>query len=264
VNPLSALFPEGDYRFHLGLRPGGAEGFFRPRDPTGRLLDERRHWLTTMPGRHAQMLPGGQAPLRAFLPQAAAWGAPVPAGAEPLVHLGGMLEPDWLLLAVDARGDVRLQGGVLCFPTSWALEDKLGQTIDEIHGPVPGLNQAIGGQIGRFFHRLKPGHAFCRQNWGLTAVDELNLHPALNRPRPGLPFDPSGLWLRVEHQLFTALPAEVGWLFGIRIELIGLDAVRADPAAAMGLRRALVTMPVPMAAYKGLETVREPLLQWLA
>ena len=37
-----------------------------------------------------------------------------------------------------ADGLYRLIGGVLCFPSSWVLRDKLGRPISEVHGPVPG------------------------------------------------------------------------------------------------------------------------------
>ncbi len=263
MNTLAALFPDENFRFHLGLQRGEPAEFFAARDTTGRVLAERRRWLATDELRYARLLPGGEALLGETLELAKIWGAAIPAGSESLVGLGGGLEPDMLLMAPDGQGEHRLCGGVLCFPTSWALEEKLGQPMSFIHGPVPGLNQAMGPQIGQFLARLKPGTAYFRHNWGLAAVDELNLHPALRRPRPALPLDPARLWLRVEHQALLALPSGSGLVFGIRIELMPVETVRAHATAAAGLKRALETMPAAMADYKGIGDVRLPLANWL-
>jgi len=173
------------------------------------------------------------------------------------------VEPDFLLLSPDASGAFRLRGGALCFPTGWALEEKLGQTLDFIHGVVPGLNSALASPIQQFLNRLKPGVAFHRDNWGLTASDELNLHPARGVPAPDLPTSPERLWLRVEHQVLVALPESGGIVFGLRIALHRLDTLVGDGVAAAGLRRALTSMSPEMAAYKRLDRVRQVVVSWL-
>jgi len=173
------------------------------------------------------------------------------------------LEPDFLLLSRDPAGLFRLRGGALCFPTGWALEEKLGHTLDFIHGVVPGLNAALGPPIQQFLTRLKPGAAFLRANWGLAATDALNLHPARRVPPPALPVALARLWLRVEHQALCALPRTGGIVFGIRVALHRLDDVARDPAVAAGLARALVSMPDALAAYKGLAAIRAGLVKQL-
>jgi len=264
VSALAELFPSGDFRFHLTLRRQEPDGFFRPHDPSGRVLAERRRWLASDPGRYAALLPDGLPVLEEFSALAAGWAPPVPVvpGGNVIHQAGARWEPDILLLRADAAGQFRLQGGALCFPTGWALEEKLGHTLDFIHGPVPGLNAAIGGPIQQFLGRMKPGIAFFRDNWGISASDELNLHPARNLPAPALPVDMERLWLRVEHQVLLALPQSRGIVFGIRIALHRLDAVAADPAAA-GLRQALETMPAAVVDYKRIETIRAELIRRL-
>ena len=255
MTPLAELFPDGDYRFHLTLRRGEPAEFFRTRDKSGRILAERARWLAENPARYAALLPEGE-PLLAELAELGEkdWGLP---RATSVHALGAVLEPDFLLLSPDAAGAFRLRGGALCFPTGWALEEKLGHTLDFIHGVVPGLNPALASPIHQFLAKLKPGVAFQRDNWGLVANDELNLHPVRKLPAPALPVALDRLWLRVEHQALVALPRTGGILFGIRIALHRLDQVALDPAAAAGLRRALTSMPAEVAAYKRLDTVRE-------
>ncbi|HVU23172.1 MAG TPA: heme-dependent oxidative N-demethylase subunit alpha family protein [Opitutus sp.] len=261
MGALAELFPDGDYRFHLTLRRGEPRAFFAREDASGAVLAERARWLAADPPRYAALRPEGEPLLAEVVEMSRAWGAAV---ADSMAALGAALEPDVLLLSRDEAGQFRLRGGALCFPTGWALEDKLGHTVDFIHGVVPGLNAALASPIHQFLARLKPGTAFHRDNWGLAATDELNLHPARALPAPGLPLRLDRLWLRIEHQALVALPRTGGVLFGIRIALHRLDTVAVDRAAAAGLRRALATMPAELAAYKRVDAIRSSLVDALA
>lgn len=263
---LADLFPDGDFRFHLTLRRGEPAEFFRSRDPTGSVLAERQRWLASDPGRYMAVLPEAEPAVREFSALASAWqlvlagasGTYVPVEGV-LRDLGGSLEPDLLFLSAGPDGRFRLQAGSLCFPTGWALVEKLGDTLDFIHGVVPGLNAALESPIHQFLSRLKPGPAFLRDNWGIAATDKLNLHPERRLPAPDLPARLDQLWLRVEHQALLALPESHGIVFGIRIALHRLDAVASGPHAK-GLRRALETMPREVIAYKRLDRIHAYLL----
>ena len=263
---LADLFPDGDFRFHLTLRRGDPEEFFRPRDPTGAVLSERQRWLASDPGRYMAVLPEAEPVVREFFGLASAWRL-ILAGASSaylpvegvLRDLGGALEPDLLFLSAGPDGKFRLQAGSLCFPTGWALVEKLGRTLDFIHGVVPGLNAALESPIHQFLSRLKPGPAFLRDNWGIAATAKLNLHPERKLPAPDLPARLDRLWLRVEHQALLALPESRGIVFGIRIALHRLDAVVSSPHAK-GLRHALETMPREVIAYKRLDRIHDYLL----
>jgi dimethylamine monooxygenase subunit A len=270
-SPLAALFPEGDYRFHLTLRRAEAREFFAAQDPGGGVLSERARWLQSDPRRYAGLLPEGRPLVEEFAEMCARWREPAnggpapPAGAaddDTLGQLGRALEPDLLFLSPDASGLFRLRAGVLCFPTGWSLEEKLGHTLDVIHQVVPGLNAALGASIQQFLARLKPGPAFLRDNWGIAPTDELNLHPARRLPPPAPPVALDRLWLRVEHQALVALPKTRGLVFGIRIALHRLDAVVGAGFGAP-LRRALDTMPSQLAEYKRLDAIRGELVRLL-
>jgi hypothetical protein len=257
---LAELFPSGGHRFRLTLRHGDPAAFFRPQDPAGRVRAERARWLAAAPGRYAALTPEGE-PLRAeFAAMAGAWGL---ACGDTVETLGAALEPDVLFLSPDDAGAFRLRGGALCFPTGWALEEKIGQALDVIHGVVPGLNPALGAPIQQFLAKLKPGIAFFRDNLGLAASDELNLHPARRIAAPSPPVALDRLWLRVEHQVLLALPWSDGVAFGIRIALHRLDALAAEPAAAEALAAALAELPEALAAYKRVLEVRDELARVL-
>ena len=256
MSALAELFPAGDFRLRLTVRRGEPLDFFAPRDPSGKILAERARWLALEPARHAALTPEGEPVLAEFAERCCTWNLQ---SAKKLSDLGAALEPDILLLTPDAAGTFRLRGGALVFPTGWALEEKIGHTLDFIHGVVPGLNAALASPIQQFLSRLKPGVAFLRDNWGLAATDELNLHPARGLPPPTLPVALERLWLRVEHQALVALPRTGGVVFAIRIALHRLDDLARDAAAAAGLRRALATMSDDLAAYKRISGIRADL-----
>jgi dimethylamine monooxygenase subunit A len=264
---LADLFPDGDYRFHLTLRRAEPRDFFAPQDPNGAVLAERAHWIAAEPTRHTAMLPEGASVFAEFAAMAGSWGLVGPASGPnttpTIATLGAALEPDILFLSADDNGQFRLRGGALCFPTGWALEEKVGHPMDFIHGVVPGLNAALASPIHQFLSRLKPGTAFLRDNWGLAGTAELNLHPARRLAAPAPPAALDRLWLRVEHQALLALPQSGGIVFGIRIALHRLDAVARNRAAAAGLRRALASMPADVAAYKRLDSIRTAVVDLL-
>lgn len=265
---LARLFPDGAYRFQLRFERSAPEDFFRATPHHAALIAERRDWLARAPLAYAGLRPEGEAVMRAAGHCAGQWGG-FPAGPEQTsaweqcLALGQFWEVDFLLLR-SARGEaIRLVGGVLCFPSSWRLTDKLGLPIEAIHGPVPGLNPALGAGIQKFLAGLKPGQAWLRENWGLSRSPELNQHPDRLLPRLDAAVRIEEVWLRVEYQALVALPASQGILFGIRIGNHPLAEVMADGEARTGLRRALETMPEALAAYKGIAPARGRLIELL-
>ena len=280
------VFPDQAYRFYVGLRKGDAARFYAPTSQRESLLAQRRLWLETSPQDYCALGDDGAALLDEAVELAARWQSlspddlaairdvsvlSLPDEREPrLVHLRQCLElalrwePDFLLLRPDTDGLVRLVGGAVCFPSWWALREKLGLPLTEIHGIVPGLNAVLGGQIQTFLARLAPGVSWERENWGLARTPELNLHPLRNLPRLKPPLVLGEVWLRVEHQSFVALPQSRGILFGIRLKVHPLAEIAQDRAAAHRLQRALATMPEDVARYKGLAEAREDLLRILS
>ena len=259
---LADLFPGADFRFGLNLRRGQATDFFSPTAEAEALLTERRQILETSPELHAGFPPGSETILASFVE----WLRSNHLLKADILHptgmeLGRILEPDFLL--VEAGAGRRLIGGCVCFPTAWALPEKLGRPLAEIHQPVPTLNPKLGQAIGRALEGLRPEQPLTRENWGLTASPERNQIPSQNLPKLGLVDSLASVWLRIEHQIFLALPAGAGLAFAIRISSHRLcDVLQSAPERA-GLRRALQSMPEEIARYKGLAAVRPALLRLL-
>jgi len=242
-------------------------------------MAERKQWIENSPGRCVVVLPECAPLLEETSEFARQWRRlkqePVPSGDEAkdrtaststatqCADLGCHWEPDFLLMKLEMAGQVRLVGGCVCFPSSWSLEEKIGQPIEVVHGVVPGLNSAIGSQIQGFLAKLRPGVAWLRNNWGLTRSAELNQHPARKLPRLDQTVTVKEVWLRLEHQALIALPLSNGVLFGIRLEVRPFSEVCQDRMLAARFSRALQTMPESMAVYKGLADARDKLIQLL-
>jgi hypothetical protein len=269
---LRDYFPDEDYRHYLSLGRMEPSGFFKPTPEHDALLAQRAPLLQTPDRRYADCTDIGAPPLRETARLAAEWGqvsaavtAKSDAAADELCRaLGREWEADFLLLKPGDDGEMVLHGGCVCFPSSWAFEEKLGRPLAWIHQVVPGLNAALRQPIGGFLRKLRPGVAWTRWNWGLSRWLQLNQHPSLGLAKLAPPLTEDDVWLRIEDQSLLALPESGGVLFGIRIRVVSLREVKADPVAAQRLHRAIATMPEAMLRYKNLWEAKSELLRLLA
>lgn len=248
----SRLFPLEDYRFPMGLRRGDIAAFWHPQDSSGQMVRERQRWLEKDPQYYVAEL----AEAAPILQEARAW----------VQAITTQCEPDWAVLSSGLDGqadDPVVLGGEVVFPSGWSLPEKLGQPLESVHGPVPGLQAALGKSISAFLRRLEVGSAWERENWGLSADAELNHHPS--RLLPGLTVHASlsDTWIRLERQFLTRLPVSKSILFGIRVSHHRLEEVARLPGMAAGIIRALETIPDAVAEYKGLLEARGGLIQQL-
>ncbi len=270
-NPSALLERINDPEFEFNLRgwKEPARGFFAPSPHRAELLAERRHWLAHNPERHLVYLPTAADMVLetielarifdpAFMP---------PAGAEPpelLKSLGQHWECDLILCRTPLGGQMSMEAGVVCFPSYWAPEEKIGLPVWDVHAPVPGLNAAIGHKIDHLLNRLPPGSAWLRLNWGLSASAERNQHPLHRLPRLTGATPIESIWLRLEHQALLRLPVTAGVLFGIQLYSFSMPALRAKPAAASAVAGQLRSMPLEMRVYKGIHHVASRVADWLA
>ena len=246
---------------------GEFSDFYGPTPEKARILGERRQWLKDEPKKYLAVLPEATDLVQETIELGIEHGT-LPQGiSTPISHhegarfLGENWEPDYLLLR-RADDQLRLMCGCVCFPSSWALEEKIGLPISEIHNVVPGLNQNIGRQIQTFLERLKPGACWLRSNWGLSRSPDWNQHPSRKLPRLDANVQLHEVYFRVEEQSLVALPKSNGVLFGIRLKIIPLTGY-AGTEEGLRLAEAIETMPEPMAVYKGIANARSRLIELL-
>lgn len=248
------LLPDADYRLPMNLRAGDAARFWRYSEEAGAVIAERRRWMEAEPERYFGWVPDSAEPAA----EAVAWLAAVTGQAfAGSAEAACGVEPDWAVLSGEATLGFPVLGGAVVFPSGWALEEKLGRPLAAVHAPVPGLETALGAQIGTFLARIAPGAAWERDNWGLSADPALNQHPSRPIRRMTAGATLAKTWLRLEQQFLTRLPQSGAILFGIRVTNHRLDQLVAEfPAVGPRLARALATMPDQLAAYKGLAPAR--------
>lgn len=272
-------FADEDFRFRLGTVPGSAEDFFAWSADAAEVLAERRRWLTTDTDRYAALLPEGTEIAEELFECVADWpmlrDLPTAGAISPMqrmLALSHCWEPDFVLLAPHAGSAneegggepvFTVVGGCVCFPSGWRLTDKLRQPVEQVHQPVPGLNQAIGSQIDRLLIKLRPGKCVVRANWGVCRSPELNQHPDRHLPALESPVRMDEVGLRREDQCLFALPRTGGIVFGIRISHTSWSELRANKTVAQSVARGLRTMPDGMLDYKRLLPVCEELARLL-
>ncbi len=145
----------------------------RPPPDTPEIVRERARWLELEPVQSSALLAEGNPLVTGTAALAQQWNPLAAPGnaAEPhaqLLPLEKSCEPDFLLLRGGESVSFRLIGACVCFPSSWALEEKVHRPIAEIHAPAPTLNATLGAGINQFLGRIRPGAEWARTNWGLS------------------------------------------------------------------------------------------------
>jgi hypothetical protein len=244
----------------MGLHRSDAGAFLTPRDAAGAVRAERARWLSDDPHTYAALTLAAEPALSDSVALANTHGATIDVSLAPweqLLALGRAWECDFVWMHDDGAGAHRLAGGCVCFPSSWALRDKLGKTMSETHAPVPGLNAALDRQIETFFAKMMPGDAWVRENANYSRVPALNQHPAQAHPPLDASVTAGDFWIRLEHQLLLKFPVSRSILFAIRVEVVTLQQVLTAPEAAARLARWLETMPRDAAEYKSVVEARD-------
>ncbi|MBZ9794978.1 heme-dependent oxidative N-demethylase family protein [Mesorhizobium sp. ES1-4] len=193
------------------------------------------------------------------------------AGA-PLVAASLLVQEDLILMRRDDSG-WRLAAGSLCFPSSWALTEKFGKPLQQIHEPVPGFGPGTrpADLINRMFDGLQ-GQAVERYNWSIQSGDAL-YHPLSNVERIDRATSrptrfPDGdvkahAFIRVERQTLRKLPASRDILFTIRIHLDPIAVLARHPdrsTLAASFAAQLDALDSAQLDYKGLTSDRDRLV----
>ncbi|POF31059.1 heme-dependent oxidative N-demethylase family protein [Roseibium marinum] len=183
-----------------------------------------------------------------------------------LLTASRLVQEDLIIMRPGPEG-YRLVAASLCFPSSWSLDEKFGQSMHGIHENVPGFNGARMGQtVARLFDNLKPEQLVGRFNWSVYPDGNLH-HPRPKQIRPEI--SGSGLarlFLRVERQTLRRLPESGDILFTIKVHhdpLAALEAHEDRAKLAAGLRQQLVDLDADQLAYKGLVSTRDALVKAL-
>lgn len=189
-----------------------------------------------------------------------------------LTYMSENVEEDFYFMCPDPDGkQFRLQGYIACFPGGFLSPSRVGESMREIHAPVPGFDQKLGLSVDRYFVRMVPGDFIGRMNWSLQVdgedlfrVDGNNYYPGTTQEVGDDKFDPrfSECFLRCEHQTLTKLPRTHAVIFTVRSYMTPLHKVRAD-GDGPALAEAIESMPQGLAGYKMRQYWGNKVLPWL-
>lgn len=167
----------------------------------------------------------------------------------PLTAIGQMAAEDFcLMIPHAASGEYRLVSAILCFPSRWLLQEKLGNPLTAIHAPVPDYDEILARRVNRVFEAVRADRPLVRVNWLVHAVPELFLPVGLSdklmqqAPAAG-PF-----YLRTERQTLVRLPETGAVAFGIKTSVTPISCL--TPAEATALHDELGKLEPQDVAYR--------------
>lgn len=160
---------------------------------------------------------------------------------------------DFCLLEKEKNGYVVTAASV-CSPSNWVLQDKIGQTVDFIHDPVPEYDSLLSEKVNRFLGGLNSGRVLLRYNWSIQSGNELFWRDDLNPNSAVVDSSSPNLYWRIERQTFVRLPASKAIVFGIRVFLHSFDKLRNIEGFDQAIEQLLAQLPATQKCYKGLAT----------
>ena len=148
----------------------------------------------------------------------------------PLITAARLVQEDMLVLEKGASAHL-LTFGVLCFPASWTLRQKVGRSMSGIHTPVDRIDAQMDKRIERVLTALQPGNAVWRAN--VLCYNDPNLfQPRLETEKR--PFDrDKPLFVRVERQTLRRLAPSNAIVFTIHTWLTPIERLTPEQAATL-------------------------------
>lgn len=187
----------------------------------------------------------------------------------PLEAASRLVQEDLVLMRKGEDG-YRLAAASLCFPSSWSLAEKFGQSMHAIHENVPGFNDGrMGPVVARIFDNLTAEQLVGRYNWSIYDDPDLH-HPQAKQLAPQI--DEKGasaiahLFVRVERQTLRRLPKSGDILFTIKIHHDPISLLKTHERGgelAAGLAAQLRDLDDRQIAYKGLTQYRAAIAEEL-
>ncbi|CAG8199253.1 unnamed protein product [Penicillium nalgiovense] len=162
---------------------------------------------------------------------------------------------DLSILMMNEEGEFYLAASASLFPTGWTVNQRIGWTISQLHGPVPLWHQQVGNSVSKFLARLTPTSPMERSNYFVEvkgpneSLTEILYRPnSLCEKELSSPL-PSDILIRRERQTFRRLPRTGAIVFGVKTYLTPLDEL--PMAELVNLAKEMRSWPDYVGEYKG-------------
>lgn len=189
---------------------------------------------------------------------------PTDLAEHPLVRAALLVQED---LAVMERVEDEwiLTAGVVCFPSHWSVDEKVGLPLALIHGPVSHYERELREKVDRFHDRLAVERPAWRRNWSVNPTSELHLPSRARQiPAPAV-IEPDGspMWIRSEFQTLRRLPGTDAILFTIRTQRAPLGVLIERPEIAGRMLTVLQSWDGLKRRYSSTGGGLDQLVMWL-
>ncbi|KAK2762113.1 hypothetical protein FQN54_001120 [Arachnomyces sp. PD_36] len=199
---------------------------------------------------------------------------------EPLEIAVRLAMEDINVLLPNDDGEYCLSASASLFPVGWAVHERIGWTIAQMHGPVPLWKEQVGHVVNKYAPpSAKDAHDPFSFSWGNANADvsrflgrltpqspmeRSNYFVEVSRPgesllsilfRPiSLSYDdfepqPEHISIRRERQIFRRLPKSGGIIFSVKTSLTTLDQLPLEEL--QNLAKEIESWPEDVGTYKG-------------
>ena len=148
----------------------------------------------------------------------------------PLIVAGRLVQEDLCLL--DDRDQThRLIAGLVCFPASWTLAEKIGRPLTAIHDPVADYDQRLAARMERIFSQLRPDQPLMRANTLIYSDPEL--HQPRREGTVRALNDNAARFVRVERQTLRRLAETGAIVFAIHTYIMPMVALSSEARVSL-------------------------------
>ncbi|KZT72269.1 hypothetical protein DAEQUDRAFT_27471 [Daedalea quercina L-15889] len=182
-------------------------------------------------------------------------------GIDALMVVTRLVKDDFLMGREREDGKVYLVGGVIVFPGSYLLSEKIGQPLHQLHAHVPHFNKMLAS-VERTMVRFAPDRPFERCSWWVADDRELFWHNIIsNDVREDL--HPKDMFLRFDHQTFRKLPKTKGIMFGVHPVLKRMEDLADNPLVPALLAKIHTDSDETLMKYKSVAKYQHKLVPYL-
>ena len=256
-------FVEPRYELKIGASPLASPDLVFERDDLyEQELELKRACLECDAHYYCQALPGSEEAQREVLEMVGGGGD----AACAIRAAGDRVQEDLLILDCGQAG-LPLIAGHLCFANAWCLDDKMGRSFMDIHGPVPEFPATIGPTSEKLLERLKVGRTVGRLNWAVKSTGQMDLTSRWDAAVAGWNQEVDSTnagercFMRAERQTLTRLARSNCVLFTVRTYTQTVASLSFEQQKI--LLGVLRTCPEAMLRYKGIWPFAPALLEWL-